>query len=192
MKKTIKQTIYFIILLALTFSTNAQEVTAPKKTDQQPFAKDHLSVNRNNPENRKNIEAIKVAYITRALNLTIEEAQKFWPVHNNYVAEIKNARKENTDNEIAFEEKLLSIRKKYNADFKKILNSDERANLVFKSEKGFNHMLGRELMGRKLKMEEGRKLMDDRRKMIDGKRMMMEQRRSKILEQKKLQQDADQ
>ncbi|OZA24427.1 MAG: hypothetical protein B7X86_08430 [Sphingobacteriales bacterium 17-39-43] len=34
------------------------------------------------------IEAIKVAFITKKLDLTTEEAQKFWPVYNNYQKEL--------------------------------------------------------------------------------------------------------
>lgn len=33
-------------------------------------------------EKKEKIKALKVAYITEQLNLTTEEAQKFWPVYN--------------------------------------------------------------------------------------------------------------
>lgn len=107
----------------------------------------------NRPEkqfNKNNIEALKVAYITRQLNLTPEEAQKFWPVHNIYFEELKKARKENIDNELVFEEKALNVRKKYNADFRKILMSDERVNKMYKLEKDFNNELRKELMNRRM------------------------------------------
>lgn len=100
---------------------------------------------------RANIEALKVAYITRELNLTAEEAQKFWPIHNGYIEELKQVRKENMDNELGFEEKALSIRKKSYTDFKKVLGSDERANQVFKVEKAFTNLMRKELMNRKMK-----------------------------------------
>jgi hypothetical protein len=35
------------------------------------------------------IEALKIAYLTRKLNLTTEEAQKFWPVYNKYADELR-------------------------------------------------------------------------------------------------------
>ncbi len=107
----------------------------------------------NRPEkqfNKNNIEALKVAYITRQLNLTPEEAQKFWPVHNIYFEELKKTRRENLDNELVFEEKALNVRKKYNSDFKKILMSDERVNKLFKLEKDFNNELRKELMNRRM------------------------------------------
>lgn len=107
----------------------------------------------NRPErqfNKNNIEALKVAYITRQLNLTPEEAQKFWPVHNIYFEELKKARRENLDNELVFEEKALNVRKKYSSDFKKILMSDERVNKLYKLEKDFNNELRKELMNRRM------------------------------------------
>ncbi len=111
-----------------------------------------LAMCQNNPNKqglrKNNIEALKVAYITRQLNLTAEEAQKFWPVHNVYFEELKKARKDNLDNELAFEEKALSVRKRYSIDFKKILVSDERVNKVFTADRDFNNELRKELKNR--------------------------------------------
>lgn len=44
-------------------------------------------------EKRKEIEAQKVAYITTQLKLTSEESAAFWPVYNEYQAEIDQHRK---------------------------------------------------------------------------------------------------
>lgn len=40
------------------------------------------------------IKAYKIAYITDQLNLTAEEAQKFWPVYNEISAKIENFRRD--------------------------------------------------------------------------------------------------
>jgi hypothetical protein len=127
MKKIILLIIVSFGIVAIAFSQN--------KPNKQGF-------------NRNNIEALKVAYITRQLNLTTEEAQKFWPVHNIYFEEFKKARKDNLDNELAFEEKALSVRKKYSVEFKKVLISDERVNKVFTSDRDFNNELRKELKNR--------------------------------------------
>lgn len=37
------------------------------------------------------IQAEKVAYFTTTLDLTVEEAQKFWPVYNAYIKDIEDA-----------------------------------------------------------------------------------------------------
>lgn len=97
------------------------------------------------------VKDIKTAYINKELNLTPEEAQKFWPIYNNYFSEIKQARREHINDEVAFEEKVVQIRKKYKGDFQKVLNSDKRANRVFVSEKKLRDMFKKELQNRRLR-----------------------------------------
>jgi len=43
-------------------------------------------------EVKDNIEARKIAYITSALDLSSEEAQKFWPLHNDFRKEMDELR----------------------------------------------------------------------------------------------------
>ena len=43
-------------------------------------------------EGNDKIESLKIAYITKRLQLTPEESQKFWPVYNQYEAEKKQIR----------------------------------------------------------------------------------------------------
>jgi Spy/CpxP family protein refolding chaperone len=43
---------------------------------------------------REQIHAQKIAFISTQLNLTPDEAQKFWPIYNQYEAEIEKIRKE--------------------------------------------------------------------------------------------------
>ncbi len=89
------------------------------------------------------IEAMKTGFITKELDLSPEEAQKFWPVYNQYEKEMKalqeahrtkmkNA-KENidqmsdkdvevlVDDYIVEQQKELDVKKKYNGEFKKVL-----------------------------------------------------------------------
>jgi hypothetical protein len=94
-------------------------------------------------------EAIKVAFITKELNLTTEEAQKFWPVYNNYFTEIRQARQSNKSDEIAFDEAVISVKKKYRPEFKKVLNDDERVNRIFTLDKRFKDLLRKELQQRR-------------------------------------------
>ena len=35
-------------------------------------------------ESREKIRTLKIAYVTEKLNLTENEAQKFWPIYNTY------------------------------------------------------------------------------------------------------------
>jgi hypothetical protein len=105
------------------------------------------------------VEALKIAYITQKLNLSPEEAQKFWPIYNKYAAEIRKVRVDgrlNKETEIEIEEKLLAIRKKYNGEFTKAL-SPEKVNAFFKAEKDFGTVLQKELLERRQQRLENRK-----------------------------------
>jgi hypothetical protein len=97
------------------------------------------------------LQAYKIAFLTKKLNLTPEEAQRFWPIYNQYEAEMRSARIENRQNkasEIATEEKILNIRKKYNGEFSKAL-STEKVNTLFRSEKEFGNIVQKEFLERR-------------------------------------------
>ena len=105
------------------------------------------------------LEAYKIAYLTKKLNLTPQEAQQFWPIYNKYQQEIKSARsdvKSNRPDEIQLEERMLNIRKKYNSQFSKALNP-EKVNTLYKSEKEFGHMVQKELLERRQQKTDNRK-----------------------------------
>jgi len=109
--------------------------------------------------NGSRIEALKIAYLTKKLNLSTDEAQKFWPIYNQYMGEIRKTRidaRQNKEAEIPTEEKLLNIRKKYNGEFNKALSS-EKVNTFFKAEKEFGTVLQKELLERRMQRIENRK-----------------------------------
>jgi hypothetical protein len=102
------------------------------------------------PKDGSKIEALKIAYLTQRLNLTTEEAQKFWPVYNKYVAEIRTARQQNRNtDEIDLEEKIVAIRKRYKNDFNNALPGNDRVNKFFKADKEFNTLLQKEMIERR-------------------------------------------
>ncbi len=94
------------------------------------------------------IQGLKIAYITKKLSLTSEEAQKFWPVYFIYVEDLKKARIQNREDILGMEEEMLNIRKKYKTDFKKILLTDERVNNLFSAEHDFGNEVRKELQKR--------------------------------------------
>lgn len=94
------------------------------------------------------IQALKIAYLTKKLNLSPEEAQKFWPVYNKYEEEIRQARMDTRTDELKREEKVLEVRKKFNGEFQKALSS-EKVNTFFRVEKDFNNFLQKEIMERR-------------------------------------------
>jgi hypothetical protein len=107
----------------------------------------------NNPDETdgSRIEALKIAYITKKLNLSPDEAQRFWPIYNNYANEMREVRREqrkNNTSELETEEKYLRIRKKYNTEFSRALNPD-KVNTFFRSEKDFGNFVQKELSERR-------------------------------------------
>lgn len=101
------------------------------------------------PHNGGKLKAYQIAFLTKKLNLTPEEAQRFWPVFNKYEDEIRTTRQQNKQaTEVELEEKVVNIRKKYFEEFSKVLNR-ERADRVFKADKEFKDGVRKELMERR-------------------------------------------
>jgi hypothetical protein len=102
-----------------------------------------------NTKRDNKLQSLEIAYLTKELNLSPEEAQKFWPVYNQYSAEMRSVlkNKENDPDVLDKQQKLLDIRKKYRTEFLKVL-PPERVNQVFTSETKFREMVRRELQER--------------------------------------------
>ena len=94
------------------------------------------------------VENVKREYMSRELGLSPDEARKFWPMYNNYFNEVKMARKQFGNDEVAMDEKMVEIRKKYKNNFRSILSSDNRVNKVFVSEKNFRELVKKESLDR--------------------------------------------
>lgn len=113
------------------------------------------------------VAAIKVGYISQRLQLTSEQAEKFWPVYHSYEGELKTARKafiqkhpdqpgsagsaessQYVDDELALQQQVLDIRKKYKDQFLKVISIDQLAAL-YDAEKDFRKMLIQQLKERK-------------------------------------------
>ena len=104
-------------------------------------------------QNGNRLEALKIAYITKRLDLSPEEAQKFWPIYNQYAEELKRARQDairSNKSEIELDESLLNIRKKYSVQFGQAL-SPQKIDTFFKSEKEFGAYVQKEMERRQLK-----------------------------------------
>ena len=118
-----------ILILGMSFGSMAQEKEAQR-------------------ENRK---AQKIAFISTKLELSVEEAEKFWPVYNASEAEFKRLKKEHKaamgekkkisemsdtevekllDTGLEIQQKELDIRKKYLVKFKEVLPMKKVAKLT--------------------------------------------------------------
>ena len=101
----------------------------------------------NDHENRfEKVQALKIAFITQKLELTADEAQKFWPVYNRYEAEIRQMMMDNRNGGDAIdnEEKVLNVKKKYKSEFIKVIGQ-AKTNTLFNSEREFRGVLMRQL-----------------------------------------------
>lgn len=73
------------------------------------------------PRAGERIEALYIAYISRELKLSETEAQKFWPVQAEFDEEMRSVHKKRNLTQLEREEELLSIKKKYQERFVKVL-----------------------------------------------------------------------
>jgi hypothetical protein len=126
---------------------------------------------RMNPEERKeNVEAMKIAFLTKELNLSSEEAKKFWPVYNEYtdgVKKIREARRDRLkdarddfasmsdkevekviDTEMASRQQELDLLKQYHVKFKEVLPVKKVA-LLYRAEENFKRKLLEKIKERK-------------------------------------------
>jgi DNA-directed RNA polymerase subunit F len=120
--------------------------------------------------NKEKIDALKVGFITKKLDLSSEEAQKFWPVYNKYHDELEKNRESmrslllehagnldklsqsEADKVLQEMQSLktqeLEIAKQYLQEFKKVLPSQKVIKL-FMAEHEFKRELLRQLKGQR-------------------------------------------
>lgn len=131
--------IYLILSLVCSgIAATAQDATAPDASEKK----------------QHDIQALKAALITKELDLTPDEAQKFWPVYNQYEKEMAVAIRESksgNDDILDSEQRVLDIRKKYKDQFTKVLGNQQRMNRLFNSERNFRKVLIRALQQRQMK-----------------------------------------
>ena len=127
-------------------------------------------------KNKEKIEAMKVAYLTNELELTVEESQAFWPVYNelqdkeielrsNQLKTFKDLEDDVMSDE-AIEKMIYSmadaginiaeLRKSYLDDFIKVIGANKTAQLM-RAEKEFGRRMMVRMKGGKGPNERGRK-----------------------------------
>lgn len=95
------------------------------------------------------IEALKVAFITKNLSLTSDEAQKFWPIYNAYEADLATLRQNfgvgkgsnlQADQQLDYEQKKLDLKKRYKAQFETAIGK-QKTDTLYNLEEKFRQML---------------------------------------------------
>src|SRR5678810_384108 len=110
--------------------------------------------------NREQVEAMKVGFLTKRLDLTSEEEKVFWPVYNKYQDELEALRKTRrermdpkvfeqlsdkeiekaVDAELVSRQNELDLLKKYHSQFKQVLPIKKVAKL-YRAEEDFKREL---------------------------------------------------
>ncbi len=92
------------------------------------------------PKAEEKIQAMEVGYISQKLNLSTEEAQKFWPIYNEYKRDINQVIKtfkNNPDADILDrDQKIIDVRKKYRDRFTGVIGQS-RVRTFFQAEGDF-------------------------------------------------------
>lgn len=84
------------------------------------------------------IKALYAAYMTQQLNLSEDEAQKFWPLHKQFDSELKNVDFDMP--ELSRQQAILDIKKKYQDRFTKVLGNN-RTDAFFRTDMEFRKKL---------------------------------------------------
>ncbi len=126
-----KKTHYLIPIIGLILITNFSSLQA-QTTQPDPINKE------------EKIRALEVAFISRKLNLTTDEAQKFWPVYNEYKTDMRSVvgpkEKRKEIDVLDKEEKVLEVRKKYKDRFTQAVG-EKKMNQFFQAEHEFRGVL---------------------------------------------------
>lgn len=123
-------------------------------------------------ENLEKIRSLQIAYLSKELDLSPDEAQKFWPVYNKYSKEVealiverrqkmqevnpptptdKTAATQAVDRQLGYEQRMLDIKTHYKDQFMQVLPA-EKVNTLYRAEREFRQQLIRQLKER----QEGR------------------------------------
>ncbi|MGN7819923.1 hypothetical protein ACTJJB_07310 [Chitinophaga sp. 22536] len=121
-------------------------------------------------EAAEKIKNLQMQYLSQKLNLSADEAEKFWPVYKNYTKEVEtliaerhNKRQQdralpgdpddiarrNMDNDLGYEKRMYDIRSRYTNEFQRVLPA-RKAGAVFKSEREFRTIMLNHLNNQRL------------------------------------------
>jgi hypothetical protein len=99
------------------------------------------------------LQGLKIEFINRYLKLSSADSG-FWQVYTPYNMEMRRAKLNSTDDIIGMEEKVLTIRKKYQPEFRKILVAEDRVQKVYTIDREFNKLVREEMQKRAEKIRQ--------------------------------------
>lgn len=105
-----------------------------------------------NKESKEKIKSLKIAYLTEQLNLTVKEAQNFWPIYNK------------------FDEEQHELRNKNRTEIKKLFR--ENGELESISEADAERLISLKLKNDKALYESQKDFIDNIKKVIPYKKIL--------------------
>lgn len=169
MKNLFLKQLLIVCLVFLGFkSAQGQIYPRPSRLDGPPpqsrdFRGERPPAPKNQEERMERLETAKIGFLTQRIDLSSREAEKFWPVYNQYQNELQalmqqrkgDLQKQNQlsandqiDRQLDMESKVLELKKRYTREFAKVL-SPEKIVKLFQAERDFKNELIKELRERK-------------------------------------------
>ena len=149
-----KKILFLFSFIATVFVAQAQE--QPMNGQSRPAMRNRQGMEMPQrpmtKEQRERLELFSIQFITKKLNLTPAEAEKFWPLYNEQKAASRNLMQTAKEDEIAFQEAMLVIRKKFKKDLMPILKTEERVSLALKVDRDLLNRMRNEMIRRKRPM----------------------------------------
>jgi len=162
MNKLLKYFFAVIFILCVGYQSYGQVLRPmpPQRFQQRPRFGERVVVRPNqNTENR--VENVKVRFLRQQLNLSPEQASKFFPLYREYQTELFNMLKlkrlnntnaqangtEQIDKDMYYDTQIINIKQRFKTDFLRIL-PPEKVSELYKSEREFNDELVRSLSER--------------------------------------------
>lgn len=109
----------------------------------------------NDNQNRfRQIEAAKIAYITKELSLSPGDAERFFPLYNQYQKELSNlihqkrTKSGKKKGELEYDSEVLALKMRYRDAFIPVINAQRTARF-FEAEREFREQLLKELNERR-------------------------------------------
>ena len=141
-----KKIVCLFSFVVIIFVAQAQEQPLNSRNMQPPPQRQMTK------DQRERLELFSIQFITKKLDLTPAEAEKFWPLYNVQKEASRNLMQTVKQDEIAFQEAMLVIRKKFKKDLMPVLKSEERVNLALKVDRELLNKMRNEMMRRKRPM----------------------------------------
>lgn len=149
------------------------------------FAQDEDLPAAQDPKVRDKIQAARVAYITDQLELTPEEAEKFWPIYREFSKkrieirqQLRDSKKnpdptktteqnekELVDQQFDVKQKELNLEKDYSGRLLKVISAQKLRTLP-EAERRFRQMILEQIQRRQLQQEQQRNLKDQSQKRL--------------------------